>query len=73
VISSLSFFHDSANRQLLADIRPGVSHMAMAAMSAAVHKDPEFMALLRILNFGLIDTHQRLLIGGVVRNLGDIG
>jgi hypothetical protein len=47
--------------------------MAMAAMSAAVHKDPKFMALLRILNFGLIDTHQRLLIGGVVRNVGDIG
>jgi hypothetical protein len=65
LISSL-FFHDSTSRQLLPDIRAGVSHMT--TMSVTGHKNPEFMALLRILIFGLIDVRQRFLIWRPVRN-----
>jgi hypothetical protein len=43
-----------------------VSHITTANKQAAVYKDSEFMALLRILIFGLIDRGQRVLIGGVV-------
>jgi hypothetical protein len=61
----------AANRsgQLLADIRAGVGRVT--TLSVAVHKNFEIKALLGKLNFGLIDAHQRVWIGRVVRKISE--
>jgi hypothetical protein len=43
-----------------------VSLITTANRQAAVQEDPQFMALMGILIFGLIDRDQRISIGGVV-------